>query len=434
MGKRFTVFVLLACLPVSSSFAVIPPVALILADALGATYHVGIGFALGSLIGEQIKEAVLESPDGTDIRIPINGQPLSAPNAPGTAPSVLTYSAGAAYFDSESSACSDLISQQISSSPTGCYGAPASYSYSLISSSPQCVYHRVVTFTSSGALCVENDVSTGYSTQMGCPSGYTLSAGICLLSNARLAAPDDKLDYSMGAGGFTPVAGGDVDAAAALLHQNSNGSVSTAGNDSAGKLIGYTITPHSDGISKTIQYQYQNGDGSIRVESITFDGSGVATSTGGQTYAGNLNYQGSTGTAAATENPPILNPDGSTNTGATVVQPVNIQFPNDYARENTTQSINDKTGQIKDKLTDSVDVLDPSVPAEMPFFVGTFDALKAWQLPAHSSQCPTGSFSWNSQSYVIDPHCQLINDHWGVLQTAMAVVWALLALFIVLGA
>lgn len=120
-----------------------------------------------------------------------------------------------------------------------------------------------------------------------------------------------------------------------------------------------------------------------------------------------------------------------------------IQFPSDYARQGeaaaAAQSINDALGPKLDKITETG--ADPADPVEPPnsqfdqaFFQGTFTNLLGWQLPAHTSQCPTSSFNWNNTSYTLDSHCQLVANHFSAFSSVMSVVWTILALFILLGA
>jgi len=119
-----------------------------------------------------------------------------------------------------------------------------------------------------------------------------------------------------------------------------------------------------------------------------------------------------------------------TNTGGTV----NVEFPSDYARQGEAQAA---AQLLKPFLENSVDVPDPYITETQftdSFFKETFKDLLSWQLPNHTSMCPTSSFSFNGQSFTIDSHCQLINDHWSVFQTVMSVVYVLLAMFIVLRA
>lgn len=65
---------------------------------------------------------------------------------------------------------------------------------------------------------------------------------------------------------------------------------------------------------------------------------------------------------------------------------------------------------------------------------GTFSGLSGWSLPAHASQCPTSSFAWEGRTFMIDAHCQLISDNFGVFRLIMTAVFSLSALFIVLKA
>jgi len=123
-------------------------------------------------------------------------------------------------------------------------------------------------------------------------------------------------------------------------------------------------------------------------------------------------------------------------------QPLNIEFPSDYARQgeaaSAAQSISSTLGPKLDKLVETSPApADPTVPDPSGYtdFGTTFQSLLGWQLPGHTSQCPTASFTapWNT-AYTIDSHCQLVTNHWSALQAAMMVVWSMIALFIVLRA
>lgn len=65
---------------------------------------------------------------------------------------------------------------------------------------------------------------------------------------------------------------------------------------------------------------------------------------------------------------------------------------------------------------------------------GAFTGLRGWRLPAHASQCPTSSFSWNGNTYTFDAHCQLATDHFAMFNGVMVLVFSISALFIVLRA
>lgn len=111
--------------------------------------------------------------------------------------------------------------------------------------------------------------------------------------------------------------------------------------------------------------------------------------------------------------------------------PASIQFPSDYARQGEAQAAADS---IKARLENTQDINDPVMPSEFAHFGDTFNNLLGWQLPSHNSQCPTSSFQFLDNTYVIDTHCQLINDHFDLFRSVMAVVFVLLALFVVMRA
>jgi len=124
-------------------------------------------------------------------------------------------------------------------------------------------------------------------------------------------------------------------------------------------------------------------------------------------------------------------PGGGTSTGGNQ----NIQFPSDYARQG-------EAGQAADKVATAVENLgkasasldDPMLPEWADPWGDSFNGLRGWSMPNHSSQCPVGSFNWDGKTYTIDSHCQLVVDHWGPLSASMTAVWVVLALFIVLKA
>lgn len=124
---------------------------------------------------------------------------------------------------------------------------------------------------------------------------------------------------------------------------------------------------------------------------------------------------------------------------------VQVQFPDDYARQTSLESIdgnvqasNSHLAGIYNALTaESVSPNDPEADEsalKQGFFSGTFDDLTSWQLPAHSSACPTGSFEAFGRFFVIDAHCALINDNFSLFRDVMHIVFMIAALFIVLGA
>lgn len=126
-------------------------------------------------------------------------------------------------------------------------------------------------------------------------------------------------------------------------------------------------------------------------------------------------------------------PGAGTGTGTNT-----IEFPSDYARQGEAGQaallIKGAIDPIKDRLTQTENVPDPT-PGEWadPWGV-TWDNLKGWRVPAHSGACPVSSFEWNGAVYQFNAHCSLIQDHFSAFSAVMSVVWSVLALFLVLGA
>jgi hypothetical protein len=64
----------------------------------------------------------------------------------------------------------------------------------------------------------------------------------------------------------------------------------------------------------------------------------------------------------------------------------------------------------------------------------TFSALTSWQLPAHDSVCPSGSFAALGTSFTLDSQCAFATQNLGLLRNVMIAAFTILALFIVLKA
>lgn len=84
-------------------------------------------------------------------------------------------------------------------------------------------------------------------------------------------------------------------------------------------------------------------------------------------------------------------------------------------------------------------VADPTAPdlSTMSSFDSAFSGLRGWQLPAHTSTCPAPVVDLSSiglRSYTIDAQCTIANQYFGALASIMAVVYSIIALFIVLRA
>lgn len=325
--------------------------------------------------------------------------------------------------------------QEISGYLTGCLGAEVYFGPSL---SDAC---------SAGGGTVFNNGTNDYcaSSRAGCgtiattrsvvPAGYgNCTASGCVLLSPRAAAPDQKYDVKRTASGYElPIPAlpgstlGEADSKPAYA-SSSGGKIQVAGRDSSGRpvMIEYAVSP--DGTKTYITHYTQTevgGQSVVNSQSVTIDAStGAVTGAAGATAAGSISGVGTASPAVTT-------------TGAAVA-PADIVFPSDYARAgeaaNAANVVKGAVDALAEPLKKTETLNDPTVPDYVDPWNTTFSMLKGWSLPGHSSSCPVGSFEWNGGLYAIDAHCQLVADHFGVIQAAMSVVWVVLALFVVLGA
>lgn len=63
-----------------------------------------------------------------------------------------------------------------------------------------------------------------------------------------------------------------------------------------------------------------------------------------------------------------------------------------------------------------------------------FSGLKSWQLPAHQSVCPSGTFVYNGHTFSMDGHCTFAAQNMPLLSPIFMVLWNIGALFIILKA
>lgn len=319
--------------------------------------------------------------------------------------------------------------QEISGYSTGCLGAEVYFGPSL---SDAC---------SAGGGTVFNNGTNDYcgSSRAGCgtnattryvvPAGYgNCTASGCVLLSPRAAAPDQKYDVIRTSAGYQlPTDLQEADSLPSYV-TGSNGVVRVAGKDSAGNpvMIEYAVSP--DGTKTYIRHYTQTESGGqtvVKTQTVTIDAnSGAVTGGVGGVNAGSIDGLG-------TGNTTIVN-------NGAAVAPADIVFPSDYARTGEASSaanvVKTAVDALAEPLKNTETLNDPTVPDYVDPWNSTFSMLKGWSLPGHSSSCPVGSFEWNGGLYAIDAHCQLVADHFGVIQAAMSVVWVVLALFVVLGA
>lgn len=273
---------------------------------------------------------------------------------------------------------------------------------------------------------IHTGVSGGWYTQTiyTCPSGYTNTSGTCTLSDATLVQKP--------ADGKT-----EIKRVANVLYVD-------ARDTADGLPPGTTVT------SDTVEFTDSYGD--KWTYKINADGTSTSTQSkprtdgSGKTDVQTTGYSAPNGTTGAVEvtgaSSQVFEGTGSLQS-ATPVSSTNVNFPSDYSRageaSTAAKSITDALGPKLDKITETG--TDPADPLQADnsvfnnaFFNGTFTNLTGWQLPSHTSTCPTSSFVFNGSSFTVNSHCQLIADHFTALQAVMVVVWTVLALFIVLGA
>lgn len=278
----------------------------------------------------------------------------------------------------------------------------------------------------------------GWTVTSGCPSGYSSSGGGCTLANARQVNDDKTCDMLLTNGQFATADDlncPNVATGAALSPLLRDGKMIAYGQNSSGQPLMFEVTP---GVEKfivkiteqvTTAQQTQLQETSLTVDAAT----GVVTSVQTATSPGSISAPSGSavpttlapGEVAAPANTPTAN----VSPGVQLLP--DIKFPSDYARTGEAQNA---AKPIQDALTNSADLPDPVSPEYVDPWASTFGNLKGWSLPGHTSACPVGSFQWNGQSFVIDSHCQLVAQNFGILQGAMYVVWVVLALFVVLGA
>jgi hypothetical protein len=452
--KKFIVALAICFLALRPSYSVAPliVVAGAAAETAGGTAVIdaaGTGFL--ALVGAIFLFFRAWDNAGNEVRVPLTTQPnpIPAPSAPASAnqiPGLCT----AAYSPNEYSTLLDACTSgfwaaqgpgMLVNYPTAVFtGANATLPSSC---SPGVSVGSCTYKLSPGGATQYYGMYSGASSRAAatCPSGYTVSGSSCVLANARAVTPDNKCDLSR--------SGTTLTFWSSELDCSGNGrikgyiggspsSFSVAGQDAQGKPVLITITARADGgsdVSYKQQTQDANANSYIQEVKLQVAPDGAVLQAQRSGAYGSLSVDPANQTATQTASPnTVSSPQQS---------PQTIQFPSDYARQGeamaAANSLAPKLDQLHQDLTQSSSPpSDPDLPAasdfENSFFKNTFTGLLSWQLPGHSSACPTPSFSALGSVYTIDSHCQLINDHWGILSAAMVVVWTLGALFIVLKA
>jgi hypothetical protein len=400
-----------------------------------AALAAGIGAALWSVdIKDETTGAtamrVRIAPDAPS-RVPSGwtaaGNPANDPVPPGTAGSVTTY-----YLTSGNYGFNGGYTTQISV----CQAYVASIANSqntphdaFISGKPGCRWYDSypASATPPGSHALNgNDIA--FLTQSVCPTGYALSGSVCTVSNPSIVASPPDLECGVKiSGGVISYDSRDPDC------------TGTAPAGVVKAVDGKTLTVSGAKVQVKIEILT---DGSVKITDwapSTTDPTQTTvrqvgtTSPAAPSSPGTINGVQQSGVNA------VGQPAFAVTPGGAQTQASPITFPDDYARENTAQTASTKLSDIKTALTDpGKAAADPAAktPEEITaeFFPSTFSGLKAWAFPSRSVACPTWSFSVWSHSYTIDAHCALIESQRALFSAIMLLAWALVALFIVMGA
>lgn len=487
----------LAVMP-AKSYAIVPflvPVAIELVGTAGAATALTEATALATLIGVSFIGVSLASSANSKVRIPLTSDPAKALPVPvvpdtatqipssssykyGASPSFITFAEWVAYVKAANSANANLGTVTYTGQVDYCAGN-GSPDTTVVPGYPICAS---LSFNSSVYGPNTNlAAATPYTKPASCPTGYTVSGSTCILQNALAVTPDGNADFSRTGNTITPPDSADADTIDPngkvndLLSRStitgSGAGVRISGSDAAGNAILFDTTARADGGSTvTIARPVADSSGNTGTQRrvIQVSPRGVVESAQQQTTndqvvvaspaanvpasvpanapnasprqpapitvivpagSGAPVYDPASPTNPATS--PLPAPSGSPlgNTGAAAQA---ITFPNDYARAGEAQA---STAPLRDTST----VGDPAVPvaADMPTFGKTFNNLLSWQLPAHSSTCPSLAFDLTMMklgTFTMDSHCTLIQGKTAEFQLAMGIVWTLLAMMIVLRA
>lgn len=390
----------------------------------GGTYALA---GLAGLIGLTGLMLTLEDLAGNKANIPLGPNPQNQPKPPKADPNAeATMAYCGRWYVLEGGVANYLAGEYCSSNGVGvAQAACANGGGEYVESRSAC------------ATATKLYPNWGTSNKTSCPSGYTQVLDKCVLNNPRQAAKDKACDmaYSNGAFGFYD----DADCAPAAdgkkLQPYIRGpNVMAYGQNSNGQPLLFEVQPGQDEWKiKTHQQSDTPTETLVKTDTYTVDPkTGAITGASSSTSPGSITGP-SGGTVPATYPGTPTPTDPKVNTDPT--KKADIQFPSDYARQGEAGAAADKIKTAIEDVTKPSDELDdPSSPDWADPWGDSFNGLRGWSMPGHSSQCPVGSFDWDGRIYTIDSHCRLVVDHWGALSASMTAVWLVAALFIVLRA
>lgn len=430
--------------PVKRSEAFAPPLiyAAYMTTSTGAgTYTIA---ALAGAIGIAGMYFTVKDATDNEVRIPLGPNTVNSPPAPvapptasGTTSQAFKYSPSSPTYSSCGAAAQAWLA--VSQGENCSYYSEGQWHYDgqknnvFVSCNGRNVtyYQTCGTYTSE-TVTVSTLIDAG--TVSVCPTGYVDSGSGCVLNNPRKVTDDKRCDLLIQNGQFATAddlnCSGSVDGSK-VAPMIRNGNVIAYGKNSSGQPLMWEVTPGPQTWTVKEYEQVQTATQTqVKQTTATIDAATSAvTSVQTQTSPGSISSPGASTVPTVTD--PATQPTSPTNTPTTTTKADGIVFPNDYARTGEAQRAADS---ITDLMKPTSEVADPTVPEWADNWGSTFNPLKAWSVPGHSSVCPVGSFNWNGSTYTIDSHCQLISDYWSALQSAAVVLWTVLALFILLGA
>jgi hypothetical protein len=266
-----------------------------------STASVGAG-AWAALVGGTALWLGLATGDQEKVRVPLTFQPQSQPDAP-SAPS--SFPSQTMYTTSYCTLPPNLICTGAAGS-----GLPASSQGQSWENACQAAGGTGQVGSHWSMPCIGTTNKAIYATTQvtQCPAGYSMSGGVCALSNPKAVTPDDKCDYGYtSSAGFVSVFDVDCSGGGPRGVPQANGSLLVSGKDANGNLMLVTINPMPDGGTQTqiqIQTQDSGGNSVLQTQTINVNGSGQITGANQSSNYGNL---GTNGSGDAYE--PVINPN-----------------------------------------------------------------------------------------------------------------------------
>lgn len=309
-------------MPAREAKAFLPlPVALAVYGAPSAGAAVaGVDLFAGPLaIGLALGLLTVSTPAGDTARFPTNADPANVPPVP-YAPSTAASSGQISYSGLWGS--SNDLAAYVSNAKSHYCGTTAGCDLYV---SPTFITDHQLWSTSNNNVTHSVYETLTVTQVTTCSAGYTLTSGVCNLTDARAASPDKKCDYQRSGSALAMISDPDCAKSGGLIPAicASGGiSCSGVGTSPAGEPRSFIITPTADGGSTITTFQQNTSSGQTTVTSdtttVSSSGSVVAVST--NTTTGSINT--STGTVTT----------GSTVSPAAPAPVSTINFPSDYAR------------------------------------------------------------------------------------------------------